>query len=149
MKDIAFKSFYDRPEWKELRYRVLRKYGFACQACGQKGTPTRPVHVDHVKPKAIYPELALTPENLQVLCADCNLGKSAHFEDDFRRSRIEGRKRKPVAPERARPRKVARISAEIIRRLSRAESMGDEHGIRKHMWRYFRVARILRKKAAA
>lgn len=31
--------------------------------------------LDHIKPRRLFPELALVVENLQVLCGDCNEGK--------------------------------------------------------------------------
>lgn len=77
--------FYDRPEWLALRYRVLRKYGFKCQACSASPRDDGAVlHVDHIRPISKFPELALEESNLQVLCADCNLGKSNRYEDDHR-----------------------------------------------------------------
>ena len=77
-------GFYDSREWRRVRFMVLRKYGFVCMACGAKPLPGIPLHVDHVKPRSKYPELELSIDNLQVLCRDCNLGKSNEFEDDLR-----------------------------------------------------------------
>ena len=42
------------------------------------------IHVDHIKPRSIYPDLALTYDNLQLLCEDCNLGKGNKCEIDWR-----------------------------------------------------------------
>lgn len=42
------------------------------------------MHVDHIKPRSKYPALELVLSNLQVLCEDCNLGKLAHDETDWR-----------------------------------------------------------------
>jgi hypothetical protein len=81
-----YARFYDRPEWKELRYRVLIKFGSRCLLCGTSG-PGVVIQVDHIRPISIYPELALTESNLQPLCRECNLGKSNHFEHDFRPAR--------------------------------------------------------------
>lgn len=75
------KAFYESREWKELRYITLRTYGFMCMACYRKGVE---LHVDHIKPVSIHPELRLNPNNLQVLCRECNLGKSNLFMDDLR-----------------------------------------------------------------
>ena len=80
-----YKSFYDRPVWKQLRFRVLKKYGYKCMSCGLSRDEEKVViHVDHIKPVSIYPELALIEENLQVLCRDCNQGKSNLHQDDLR-----------------------------------------------------------------
>jgi len=74
-------AFYKTGTWMELRYQVLEKYGRQCMACGStKGS----MHVDHIKPKSKYPHLAMSFNNLQVLCKDCNLGKSNYFETDHR-----------------------------------------------------------------
>ena len=40
------------------------------------------LHVDHIKPRSKFPELELSLDNTQVLCADCNLGKGA-WDDTF------------------------------------------------------------------
>lgn len=78
------KDFFESREWRELRYRVLLKHGRRCMCCG--ATPDQGVilHVDHVKPRSRYPELELSFDNLQVLCENCNLGKGAWDQTDFR-----------------------------------------------------------------
>jgi hypothetical protein len=70
-----------RRRWLKLRYRVLKLHGAACQCCGRKD---RPLQVDHIKPRSKFPELALSIENLQVLCCDCNFGKADIDETDWR-----------------------------------------------------------------
>jgi len=42
------------------------------------------MHIDHIKPRSKYPELTFVFENLQVLCEDCNVGKSNLDETDWR-----------------------------------------------------------------
>jgi len=76
-------SFYESKEWRRLRYTVLKKYERTCLCCGRKA-PDVPIHVDHIKPRSIYPELELDPDNLQLLCEDCNLGKSNTDCIDYR-----------------------------------------------------------------
>lgn len=83
-KNTASEDFYLSQEWRELRFKILRKYGSVCMACFRPGRPGFPMHVDHIKPRSKYPELQLDPDNLQVLCADCNLGKCNYSEDDLR-----------------------------------------------------------------
>lgn len=75
--------FYESPEWLKLRYETLKRVGRKCLVCG-KGPAEAVLHVDHIKPRSIHPELALDPDNLQVLCSDCNLGKSNRDEVDWR-----------------------------------------------------------------
>ena len=73
--------FYTYPAWLDLRYKVLAKGPRVCALCG---SPEKPLHVDHIKPRSKYPELSLSLDNLQILCASCNLGKGADDEQDFR-----------------------------------------------------------------
>lgn len=77
-------TFYKSRAWRELRYRVLVKADGRCQCCGTKAVDGGRLHVDHIKPRSKYPELALEESNLQVLCEDCNMGKSNRDETDWR-----------------------------------------------------------------
>ena len=77
--------FYKSVVWLELRYRVLKHFGSQCMVCWR--TPKRDgvtICVDHIKPVRNHPELAHDPDNLQVLCSDCNRGKSYWDETDHR-----------------------------------------------------------------
>jgi 5-methylcytosine-specific restriction endonuclease McrA len=82
-KKNLIEDFYLTPKWRELRYKILRKYGFKCLACGAK-PPDTVLHVDHIKPRIKFPDLEFDPNNLQVLCESCNLGKRHYFSDDLR-----------------------------------------------------------------
>jgi 5-methylcytosine-specific restriction endonuclease McrA len=79
--NYSFHEFYDSREWKQLRYKVLNKYGRTCALCRKSDGV---MHVDHIKPRSKYPELELVFDNLQVLCEACNIGKSNTDETDFR-----------------------------------------------------------------
>lgn len=69
--------FFASREWQALRYRVLRDNDGKCQCCGATAKSSgKPLHIDHIEPRSKRPDLALDYSNLQVLCADCNLGKS-------------------------------------------------------------------------
>lgn len=81
-------SFYASEAWRVVRYQALKKYAGACQCCGVRGGAGTPLHVDHIKPRSRYPELALEITNLQVLCQDCNLGKLAWDQTDWRESGV-------------------------------------------------------------
>ena len=79
--------FYRSHRWRRLRTDALEgnreRYGaLTCECC--LTTRTGQWHVDHVQPRARYPELALEPTNLQVLCEDCNLGKGTRYATDWR-----------------------------------------------------------------
>jgi 5-methylcytosine-specific restriction endonuclease McrA len=77
-------DFYYSREWRELRYRALKVHGNRCQCCGATPKTTKQIHVDHIKPRSKFPELELDFANLQVLCDDCNIGKSNKDDTDWR-----------------------------------------------------------------
>jgi hypothetical protein len=83
-KPGAWSDFYASREWRVLRYRALKLHGATCQCCGASAKDGKVMHVDHIKPRSKYPALQLVLSNLQVLCEDCNLGKLAHDETDWR-----------------------------------------------------------------
>jgi 5-methylcytosine-specific restriction endonuclease McrA len=83
-------DFYQSWEWRTLRVKVLQQYGARCMCCGAApehvtvgGEPVMIV-VDHIKPLSKRWDLRLDRNNLQVLCQECNQGKGAWDETDFR-----------------------------------------------------------------
>lgn len=78
-------EFYRTRPWRELRYKALVRCGRRCMCCGAKPTDGIILHVDHVKPRSKFPDLELDINNLQILCEDCNLGKSNLFAHNYRR----------------------------------------------------------------
>lgn len=89
--------FYDSDAWRGLRYQVLRRDGGKCVLCGVTAADGAQLHVDHIKPRSLFPELELEINNLQVLCSDCNLGKSNTDQIDWRRMEtVEAEKAKVV-----------------------------------------------------
>ncbi|WP_232796123.1 HNH endonuclease [Citrobacter rodentium] len=42
------------------------------------------MHVDHIKPRSLYPHLALDLSNLQIMCNECNVSKSNKDEIKWR-----------------------------------------------------------------
>lgn len=77
-------DFYRSRQWRSLRAEALHIWGNAPCACCNEPFNGRVKHVDHIKPRSKYPELELKLSNLQVMCEDCNVGKSNHFEIDWR-----------------------------------------------------------------
>lgn len=78
-------DFYMSREWRSIRVRVLERYECKCMMCGRSPREhSIVIHVDHIKPRSKYPELSLDFDNLQLLCEDCNLGKSNKYETDWR-----------------------------------------------------------------
>jgi len=59
--------------WR-LRAMILMKDGARCKLCGATPQDGSKLHVDHIIPWANGGETIL--ENLQILCAKCNIGKS-------------------------------------------------------------------------
>jgi 5-methylcytosine-specific restriction endonuclease McrA len=80
-EDKRIQSFYGSYEWKQLRYATLRKYPLRCMCCRNTDAI---LNVDHIRPIRKYWHLRLDPNNVQILCADCNRGKGNWDEADFR-----------------------------------------------------------------
>jgi hypothetical protein len=76
-------EFYQSQAWRSIRYKALVTYGRKCMLCRSEDGQ---MHVDHIKPISTHPGLALEFSNLQILCSDCNLGKSNKDDSDFRGS---------------------------------------------------------------
>lgn len=81
---MADDQFYKSTKWRELRHVALVNSGARCTLCGASAKDGIQLHVDHIKPRSKYPELALDLDNLQILCEDCNLGKSNVDDTDWR-----------------------------------------------------------------
>lgn len=79
---VSGDPFFRSTEWLRLRYRAFKRYGRRCALC--RATRVE-LHVDHIKPRSKYPELALTLSNLQILCRACNLGKSNDDQTRWRK----------------------------------------------------------------
>jgi len=84
------RDFYQSWEWRTIRMQALKEHGATCQCCGatrndkdMAGQPVR-ICVDHIKPLATHWDLRLDKNNLQILCDECNQGKGAWDETDWR-----------------------------------------------------------------
>jgi hypothetical protein len=71
-------------EWKQIRLMALKKYGAKCMCCGATPESGAIMNVDHIKPRKLFPSLALDIDNLQVLCHECNHGKGNWDMTDWR-----------------------------------------------------------------
>ena len=82
------KEFYDSDEWKHsrARYQALKKADGRCQCCGASRKDGVRLVVDHIKPVRKHWEQRLDPNNMQVLCDECNRGKASWDETDWRDS---------------------------------------------------------------
>jgi 5-methylcytosine-specific restriction endonuclease McrA len=77
-------EFFLSGEWRIVRYKALKRSKGCCDCCGARGSAKTPLHVDHIKPRSRFPDLALELNNLQVLCEACNLGKLNWDTTDWR-----------------------------------------------------------------
>jgi 5-methylcytosine-specific restriction endonuclease McrA len=82
--DVTTTEFLSTYEWRKTRMVALKKYGARCQCCGATPATGAVIHVDHIKPRKLFPSLALDVDNLQVLCHECNHGKGNWDQTDWR-----------------------------------------------------------------
>lgn len=96
LNDPNFASvFASRIQWWWIKSKVQgpgKFYGARCAHC-HKWARRGDAHLDHIKPKSKYPELAYAITNLQYLCAKCNRVKHDYDGDDWRQV-IKSRKRR-------------------------------------------------------
>lgn len=85
---ISSSDFLSTYEWAKTRMKVLSLFGNTCMCCGATPQDGVKICVDHIKPRKFFPSLALDPNNLQILCDVCNLGKGNAFVVNWR----EGKK---------------------------------------------------------
>jgi len=78
-------DFYKSAAWKELRYIALANSEGCCNLCGARARDGIVLHVDHIIPRSVNPEKELDLENLQVMCDDCNIGKSNYDDINWRK----------------------------------------------------------------
>jgi hypothetical protein len=86
-------------EWRRLRMEVLIEQGRRCQCCGATPNDGVVMHVDHIKPRRLFPDLALEKSNLQVLCEVCNHGKGNWDQTNWK----DTQPTEDLAPERVLP----------------------------------------------
>jgi 5-methylcytosine-specific restriction endonuclease McrA len=82
--DVKTDDFLRTYEWRRVRMVALKKYGAKCQCCGATPATGAVMNVDHIKPRKLFPQLALDVDNLQVLCDECNHGKGNWDMTDWR-----------------------------------------------------------------
>jgi len=78
-------EFFNSNSWQRVRFEVLAECAGCCQLCGRSYRDHGVMlEVDHIKPRSRFPSLVLDKSNLQVLCFDCNRGKSNRDTTDWR-----------------------------------------------------------------
>lgn len=56
-------------EWKKMRKLVFERDNYTCVLCNIRGGI---LHPDHIKPKAMFPELMFDLSNVRTLCRECH-----------------------------------------------------------------------------
>lgn len=82
--NVAGQEFLESYAWRRLRMIALKRFGTKCMCCGACPESGSAVNVDHIKPRKLFPHLALDLGNLQVLCHECNHGKGNWDMTDWR-----------------------------------------------------------------
>lgn len=82
--DVVSDAFLQTYEWRKLRMEALKKYTPRCMCCGATPATGAVMNVDHIKPRRLFPSLAMDINNLQILCHDCNHGKGNWDQTDWR-----------------------------------------------------------------
>jgi len=78
-------AFYASREWRSLRVEIIEEQKGECQMCGRSHKKHGvTIHVDHIIPLSVDWSRRLDKNNLQLLCEDCNLGKSNRYSTDWR-----------------------------------------------------------------
>jgi HNH endonuclease len=85
-RKVSSDLFLQSYEWRQLRMVVIKKRGARCECCGASPKDGIRINVDHIKPRKLFPQLALDEGNLQVLCEACNHGKGNWDQTDWRPS---------------------------------------------------------------
>jgi 5-methylcytosine-specific restriction endonuclease McrA len=83
--DVTTADFLSSYKWRKLRMEALIKYGRKCMCCGATPDTGVVINVDHIKPRKLFPSLALDINNLQILCHECNHGKGNWNQTDWRK----------------------------------------------------------------
>lgn len=81
---VATDEFLRSYEWRRIRMQALKRLGARCMCCGDSPANGAVINVDHIKPRRLFPALALDIDNLQVLCGPCNHGKGNWDMTDWR-----------------------------------------------------------------
>jgi hypothetical protein len=74
-------AFYESPEWEAVRAAIIEEQGSSCRDCGAAIDSDGEVTVGHRLPRSEYPHLALSRDNLRVLCRSCNSRKRGREPD--------------------------------------------------------------------
>jgi hypothetical protein len=82
----AVENFYKSRKWYRLSLETKNRYGRKCMKCfkSPESYPGLKLNTDHIKPLWYYWHKRLDPNNMQVLCANCNKAKGSVDMTDYR-----------------------------------------------------------------
>lgn len=82
------------PGWSRVRRECLldagadeHGIGGRCALDGRPGTVADPLEVDHVRPRELFPHLALDPTNLRAIHRSDNRAQGARLKEALRKRR--------------------------------------------------------------
>jgi len=82
-----YERFYQSAPWRMVRYDAYEKNDGRCECCGRSAKEGIYLNCDHIKPLREFWKLRLDPENLQILCNECNHGKGNRYSTDWRKGK--------------------------------------------------------------
>lgn len=68
------------PGWRDLQPAIIARDGATCQRCGDR----KKLHAHHVKPRGLFPELILDPDNCITMCALCHAWIHSRYNSERR-----------------------------------------------------------------
>ena len=74
---------YKNKQWKNLRERILKRDGYACQECKRYGRSKQATMVHHIFPANDIPEYQYLSDNLISLCNTCHNKLHDRNSDDL------------------------------------------------------------------
>ena len=86
-EERQWKLFYASTAWRNVRAAVLTRDNGVCQTCYRAGRATRAVEVHHKIRRRLDDSLALDPDNLEAICAECHDRETARERRDDRMRR--------------------------------------------------------------
>jgi 5-methylcytosine-specific restriction endonuclease McrA len=88
--DELIEKYLDQIEPRKNQYvgkgwpkEVIDKLEHKCQKCGATAKEAQ-LHIDHIAPASLFPELCKSPDNIQILCQTCNSSKGNRYIRDYR-----------------------------------------------------------------
>ena len=66
-----------------FKKETIDQLGMRCQKCGASAKDVK-LHIDHIAPSSLFPDLNNNENNLQILCKYCNLNKGNKYIKDYR-----------------------------------------------------------------